>query len=155
MNTTTTTTTTTTKPLPSRSRYHRKSIARSSSAASRKSSSSISSGFSTSSAPPTTTTTAYYSRHHVLPFLSFRSSASTSISSGSTTASTLSPNNGSAKANIALRQMPPHVHNLILEYLEYLHTGPRQTGCLTCLRRDLHSLSLTCRAWERASRQKL
>ncbi|KAE8153248.1 hypothetical protein BDV25DRAFT_34788 [Aspergillus avenaceus] len=53
------------------------------------------------------------------------------------------------------KRLPPEVYDNILTQLEYLHTGSSNSGCLTCYQRDLHALSLTCRAWERAVRPKL
>lgn len=53
------------------------------------------------------------------------------------------------------RRLPQNVYDIILNELQYLHTGPRQSGCLTCFQRDLHALSLTSRAWEKAVRAKL
>lgn len=58
-------------------------------------------------------------------------------------------------AESPFRRLPPNVYASILNHLEYLHMGPRQTGCITCFQRDLHSLSLTCRSWEKAVRAKL
>lgn len=58
-------------------------------------------------------------------------------------------------AESPFRRLPPNVYASILNHLEYLHTGPRQAGCITCFQRDLHSLSLTCRSWEKAVRAKL
>lgn len=53
------------------------------------------------------------------------------------------------------KRLPQEVYDNILNQLQYLHTGPNQSGCLTCFRRDLHALSLTCRTWEKAVRVKL
>ncbi|PWY76286.1 hypothetical protein BO70DRAFT_398155 [Aspergillus heteromorphus CBS 117.55] len=53
------------------------------------------------------------------------------------------------------KRIPQEVYDVILDQLQDLHTGPNQTGCLTCFQRDLHSLSLTCRPWEKAVRAKL
>ena len=53
------------------------------------------------------------------------------------------------------KRLPQEVYDVILDQLQYLHTGPNQTGCLTCFQRDLHALSLTCRSWEKAVRAKL
>ncbi|KAA8644777.1 uncharacterized protein ATNIH1004_008985 [Aspergillus tanneri] len=53
------------------------------------------------------------------------------------------------------KRLPYEVYETILDQLQYLHTGPNQSGCLTCYQRDLHALSLTCRPWERAVRARL
>ncbi|KAF7716283.1 Uncharacterized protein PECH_005040 [Penicillium ucsense] len=53
------------------------------------------------------------------------------------------------------RRIPQEVYDVILANLETMHTAPHQTGCTTCFQRDLHALSLTCRAWERAVRPRL
>lgn len=53
------------------------------------------------------------------------------------------------------KRLPQEVYDVILDQLELLHVGPNQTGCLTCFQRDLHALSLTCRAWEKGVRAKL
>ncbi|KAF9894771.1 hypothetical protein FE257_004392 [Aspergillus nanangensis] len=53
------------------------------------------------------------------------------------------------------KRLPLHVFETVLNQLEYLHTGPGQSGCLTCYQRDLHALSLTCRVWEKAVRARL
>ncbi|OJJ47545.1 hypothetical protein ASPZODRAFT_1713093 [Penicilliopsis zonata CBS 506.65] len=53
------------------------------------------------------------------------------------------------------KRLPQEVYDGILDRLQYLHTGPHQAGCTTCFQRDLHALSLTCRAWEKAARGKL
>ena len=49
---------------------------------------------------------------------------------------------------------PPRVFDCILDQLQALHTA-YQSGCETCFQRDLYSLTLTSRAWERAARKKL
>lgn len=53
------------------------------------------------------------------------------------------------------KRLPQEVYDNILSQLELLHTGSHQNGCLTCFQRDLHSLSLTSRVWEKAVRAKL
>lgn len=53
------------------------------------------------------------------------------------------------------KRLPYEVYETILDQLYNVHTGPNQTGCLTCYQRDLHALSLTCRPWERAVRARL
>jgi hypothetical protein len=53
------------------------------------------------------------------------------------------------------KRLPQEVYDGILNQLQILHTGPNQSGCLTCFQRDLYALSLTCRVWERVVRAKL
>ncbi|KAI5291027.1 hypothetical protein KEM54_006620 [Ascosphaera aggregata] len=60
-----------------------------------------------------------------------------------------------APSPVTFKNLPPRIYNCILENLEKSHLGPYGDGCLTCYLRDLHSLSLTCRAWERAVRPKM
>lgn len=55
----------------------------------------------------------------------------------------------------AFKHVPQEVYDAILNQLQLLHCGPHQSGCVTCFQRDLHSLSLTCRSWEKAVRAKL
>lgn len=54
-----------------------------------------------------------------------------------------------------IKRLPQEVYDNILAQLETLHTGCHHNGCVTCFQRDLHSLSLTCRIWEKAVRAKL
>ncbi|KAL4811515.1 hypothetical protein BDV18DRAFT_10550 [Aspergillus unguis] len=53
------------------------------------------------------------------------------------------------------KRVPQEVYENIFDQLQYLHTGPNQSGCMTCFQRDLHALSLTCRPWEKAVRGRL
>ncbi|KAL4761637.1 uncharacterized protein BDW70DRAFT_45408 [Aspergillus foveolatus] len=53
------------------------------------------------------------------------------------------------------KRVPQEVYENILDQLQYLHSGPNQSGCMTCFQRDLHALSLTCRPWEKAVRSRL
>ncbi|GAD94694.1 conserved predicted protein [Paecilomyces variotii No. 5] len=53
------------------------------------------------------------------------------------------------------RRLPQEVYDCILNQLEVEHNGPQKSGCLTCFQRDLHSLALTSRSWEKAVRSKL
>ncbi|KAL4736743.1 hypothetical protein BDV11DRAFT_8498 [Aspergillus similis] len=53
------------------------------------------------------------------------------------------------------KRVPQEVYENILDQLQYLHSGPNQSGCMTCFQRDLHALSLTCRPWEKAVRGRL
>lgn len=52
-------------------------------------------------------------------------------------------------------RLPDEVYECILSHLWSLHIGSCTEGCLTCYMRDLYSLSLTDRAWEKAVRGKL
>ncbi|KAM5473495.1 hypothetical protein MauCBS54593_002291 [Microsporum audouinii] len=52
-------------------------------------------------------------------------------------------------------RLPDEVYECILSHLWSLHTSSCTEGCLTCYMRDLYSLSLTDRAWEKAVRGKL
>ncbi|KAL4751866.1 hypothetical protein BDW72DRAFT_82339 [Aspergillus terricola var. indicus] len=53
------------------------------------------------------------------------------------------------------KRVPQEAYENILDQLQYLHSGPNQSGCMTCFQRDLHALSLTCRPWEKAVRSRL
>lgn len=53
------------------------------------------------------------------------------------------------------KHLPLEVYECILIQLQLLHVGGHGEGCLTCYMRDLYSLSLTSRGWERAVRSKL
>ncbi|KAJ5157425.1 uncharacterized protein N7482_008525 [Penicillium canariense] len=53
------------------------------------------------------------------------------------------------------RRISQDVYDVILNSLETFHKAQHQTGCTTCFQRDLHALSLTCRAWEKAVRPRL
>lgn len=63
--------------------------------------------------------------------------------------------NGQTAAPSLLKRLPQEVYDCILSYLQLSHTLPNSDGCVTCFMRDLHSLSLTNRAWEKAVRSKL
>jgi hypothetical protein len=53
-----------------------------------------------------------------------------------------------------LKALPREVHDCIVSQLEEIHLGGDQ-ACPPCYLRDLHSLTLTSRAWERAARPQL
>ncbi|KAK2750952.1 hypothetical protein FQN57_000027 [Myotisia sp. PD_48] len=53
------------------------------------------------------------------------------------------------------QRLPDEVYEYILCHLMSMHTGSCGEGCLTCYMRDLYSLSLTNRAWEKAVRGRL
>ncbi|EFQ98220.1 hypothetical protein MGYG_01255 [Nannizzia gypsea CBS 118893] len=52
-------------------------------------------------------------------------------------------------------RLPDEVYECILTHLWSLHISSCTEGCLTCYMRDLYSLSLTDRAWEKAVRGRL
>lgn len=52
-------------------------------------------------------------------------------------------------------RLPSEVYDCILDQLQLLHTTPYAEGCTTCYMRDLYSLTLTSRVWEKAARSKL
>ena len=51
--------------------------------------------------------------------------------------------------------LPSEVYNCILEQLRKFHEGFRSLYCQTCYLRDLYSLSLTNRAWDKAVKKRL
>ena len=53
------------------------------------------------------------------------------------------------------KRLPNEVYECIITHLQTLHMDACSEGCLTCYMRDLYSLSLTSRAWEKAVRGKL
>ncbi|KAL0265199.1 hypothetical protein SLS55_001164 [Diplodia seriata] len=53
------------------------------------------------------------------------------------------------------QKLPREVYACILQQLEVLHFGKGTQSCTTCYLRDLHSLALTSRAWDKAARNKL
>ncbi|PGH04079.1 hypothetical protein GX51_03750 [Blastomyces parvus] len=53
------------------------------------------------------------------------------------------------------RPLPQEVYECIISHLQYSHLAPNGEGCITCYMRDLYSLALTSRAWEKAVRGKL
>ncbi|ODH31981.1 hypothetical protein ACO22_03408 [Paracoccidioides brasiliensis] len=53
------------------------------------------------------------------------------------------------------KPLPQEVFDCIFSHLHYSHSAPNSGGCVTCYMRDLYSLSLTSRAWEKAVRGKL
>lgn len=67
----------------------------------------------------------------------------------------LTPAPAPKPAEPIFKRLPPEVYDCILRHLELEHTGAHKSGCLTCFQRDLHSLALTNRAWEKAVRSKL
>ena len=51
--------------------------------------------------------------------------------------------------------LPPSIYDCILQQLKILHNEQYMQSCATCYQRDLHSLALTSRAWDRAVRPRL
>lgn len=52
------------------------------------------------------------------------------------------------------KHLPREVYDCIVDQLEQLHLGQGQS-CPPCYLKDLHSLSLTSRAWDRATTLRL
>ncbi|PGH23319.1 hypothetical protein AJ80_02571 [Polytolypa hystricis UAMH7299] len=59
------------------------------------------------------------------------------------------------RSQCVFRCLPQEVYDCILTYLQLSHCPPSLEGCMTCYMRDLYSLSLSSRAWEKAVRGKL
>lgn len=53
------------------------------------------------------------------------------------------------------KALPPEVYDCILQQLRVLHETPESQSCQTCHVRDLCSLSLTSRAWDKAVVKRL
>lgn len=53
------------------------------------------------------------------------------------------------------KALPPEVYDCILQQLRILHETPESQSCQTCHLRDLCSLSLTNRAWDKAVVKRL
>lgn len=53
------------------------------------------------------------------------------------------------------KALPPEVYDCILRQLRVLHETPDSQSCQTCYLRDLCSLSLTSRAWDKAVVKRL
>ncbi|KAK2789773.1 hypothetical protein FQN52_005899 [Onygenales sp. PD_12] len=53
------------------------------------------------------------------------------------------------------KPLPQEVYDCILSHLQFSHSAPNSEGCMTCFMRDLYSLALTSRAWEKAVRVRL
>lgn len=105
-----------------------------------------------------------------------RRSSSSSIASHDTAASNYSTTQRSSSSGGAVRsslptqqrisrstkpplpmfkRLPPEIYGCILEQLKVLHSSPTSQSCATCYLRDLYSLALVSRAWDRAARMKL
>lgn len=52
-------------------------------------------------------------------------------------------------------KLPDEVYQCIVAQLEESYFSDRFGTCTTCYMKDLHSLTLTSRGWERSSRRKL
>lgn len=53
------------------------------------------------------------------------------------------------------KRLPPAIYECIMQHLSTLHLSVSSTSCATCYMRDLCSLALTSRAWDRAVRTRL
>ena len=53
------------------------------------------------------------------------------------------------------QRLPPEVYDCILQQLRNFHENPSALSCQTCYLRDLCSLALTSRAWDKAVRVRL
>lgn len=53
------------------------------------------------------------------------------------------------------QRLPPEIYDCILQQLKEFHYAPSSMSCETCYLRDLCSLSLTSRAWDRSVRKWL
>ncbi len=53
------------------------------------------------------------------------------------------------------QNLPPEVYDCILQQLRIFHEDPRSLSCQTCHMRDLCSLSMTNRAWDKAVVKRL
>lgn len=53
------------------------------------------------------------------------------------------------------KRLPPAIYECILQHLRTVHLSVSSTSCATCYMRDLCSLALTSRAWDRAVRTRL
>lgn len=52
-------------------------------------------------------------------------------------------------------RLPPEIYDCILRKLREFHETPSSLSCQTCYLRDLSSLALTSRAWDKAVRVRL
>ncbi|KAL2386729.1 hypothetical protein RJ035_004544 [Blastomyces gilchristii] len=76
--------------------------------------------------------------------------------SGSFIFRSFKPANAGSKEQLPFsRPLPQEVYDCIISHLQYSHMAPNNEGCITCYMRDLYSLALTSRAWEKAVRGKL
>lgn len=53
------------------------------------------------------------------------------------------------------KRLPLEIYSCILEQLRMSHSSPPSQSCATCYLRDLYSLALVSRTWDRAARMKL
>ncbi len=53
------------------------------------------------------------------------------------------------------QRLPPEIYDCILQKLREFHETPSSLSCQTCYLRDLSSLALTSRAWDKAVRVRL
>ncbi|KAI9734673.1 MAG: hypothetical protein M1834_002274 [Cirrosporium novae-zelandiae] len=62
---------------------------------------------------------------------------------------------GDSTIKSAFKLLPQEIYDCILRQIEILHSDPSSPSCATCYMRDLCSLALTSRAWNRAARVRL
>ncbi len=60
-----------------------------------------------------------------------------------------------ASHHVVFRALPPEVYDCILLQLRVVHETPGSQSCQTCYLRDLCSLSLTSRAWDKVVVKRL
>lgn len=53
------------------------------------------------------------------------------------------------------KRLPPAIYECIFQHLRTIHLSVSSTSCVTCYMRDLCSLALTSRTWDRAVRTRL
>ena len=53
------------------------------------------------------------------------------------------------------KDLPPEVYDCILDHLKIIHEVPISQGCQTCHLRDLYSLALTSRTWDKAVAERM
>ncbi|KKZ62577.1 hypothetical protein EMCG_02985 [[Emmonsia] crescens] len=83
-------------------------------------------------------------------------SPTAAVSSGSFIFRSFKPANSGPREQLPFsRPLPQEAYDCILSHLKYSHLASNCEGCLTCYMRDLYSLALTSRAWEKAVRGKL
>jgi hypothetical protein len=82
--------------------------------------------------------------------------APTSVRSSYRSSNAMSLVRPSSKVQIPVwKRLPQEVYECIFDQLEALHADPLSPSCATCYLRDLHSLALTSRGWDKAVRRKL
>ncbi|PGH06548.1 hypothetical protein AJ79_06487 [Helicocarpus griseus UAMH5409] len=83
-------------------------------------------------------------------------SPTAAASSGSFIFRSFKPVHSSPKEQLPCsKPLPQEVYECILSHLQFSHSASSSEGCITCYMRDLYSLALTSRGWEKAVRGKL